>query len=232
VAKIGFAMNAAAAPVKYWAATASTAFGMVKQWVGPTGALTTGFATTGEAMGGLGSIAATIPGPWGAAVSSVLSLGGQVIDWFEGKLRKNQEAAKQGFLDIASGASTFAKAVDQINVGRMREGVEKITDIIQRTEGGGLAGLNNLIGGIFGQGQEARIQREIGSVGRDVVTREQMMRRLMNDPQLRQLRTDMVSRQIGMETRERGETLGERQETMPDEIHSINSKPSCNCLFH
>jgi hypothetical protein len=210
VAKIGFAMNAAAAPVKYWAATAQTAFGMVKQWVGPTGALTTGFATTGEAMGALGGIAATIPGPWGAAVSAVLSLGGQVIDWFEGKLIKNQAAAKQGFLDIASGARTLASALDQINLNRMNEGMEKVVDIIQRTEGGVLANVNNFVGQVFGQSQESRVQREISRIASDTATRQRMAQRLMDSPELTQVRGDAAVRRIGMETREQAERLPER----------------------
>lgn len=177
------------------------------------------FESTGDALGMMGSIAATIPGPWGVAAGAIFSTLGGIVDWLEGRLLRSQHAARAGFLSLASGARTASGAMSDIALGTINEGLERMSNLAQRRvnlteigrrfgfEGGSLPFLQNV-------GEERG--NEMERVRTDMRTRLEMFRQLQNDPQMRELRGQAAGVQAGEQLEEmaRSPRLGLAQRTL------------------
>jgi hypothetical protein len=167
--------------IKEYSAASKEAFGYVKQLITPSGELTMGFRSTGEAMGALGNIAGKIPGPWGLAASAILQTGGQIVEWIEGPLLAAQKRAREGFLRIATGVTTIRQEVSQIQMESIRTGMENIAELQQR-RGTFLGTVEEGFLRPFGVTTGSRQQSEMNRVEARINSRERELNQLMTGP--------------------------------------------------
>lgn len=121
------------------------------------------FNSAGEGMRKMGEVAELIPGPWGKAVGSILNVGGSLVDFFNAKLIKHQQAVKNEFMAMAGGAKTFEAALASLKMGALTEGFEKLIKDMQNAQ---------QLQGIF-SGVRGFIVEQVESTARLFMTAEQ-----------------------------------------------------------
>jgi hypothetical protein len=184
--------------------------------------------TTGDSLRALGGIADLIPGVWGQVSGAVIGSLAAIDDAVEMQFNKAEKAAQSAFMAIADGAKTAEKAINDINVDGLKEGLKEIATIKSRSGMSEfLAGLGNFVtlgiagGPEMGETREENVQRVKDRMRENISLAQEQLRLKREDAEVGQLLTEEVLMRVGGGAEERAREMQRRsaQRQMMQAMH-------------